>query len=244
MRAAVARLELVDTTLDPGGHRQFDDSRFAMRAALALQDGYGFIAGSDEEDAFEPIPDVVVQRSITGALLIDSSYQLVIEESIVDAGVGPASAPGNRFAVASASDPPNQWGPPANFRRATLFGRVRVVQGQGQGGLFIGPLEVLDNQRGCIKYSWFWKSGNRLPPNYACVNASEAELRFTSTWFSDPGYGQIARSSDFAVRERGPGDDAMGATQFLLESHRWANLQIRLREFMPVGVRPVVVTAT
>ena len=31
---------------------------------------------------------------------------------------------------------------------------------------------------------------------------------------------------------------------FLLEAHKWTNLQVRLREFMPVGVRPLVIPVT
>jgi hypothetical protein len=36
----------------------------------------------------------------------------------------------------------------------------------------------------------------------------------------------------------------MGAFGFEREAHKWANLQVRLREFMPVGVRPLVVAVT
>jgi hypothetical protein len=36
----------------------------------------------------------------------------------------------------------------------------------------------------------------------------------------------------------------MGAFGFLLEAHKWTNLHVRLREFMPVGVRPLVVPVT
>jgi len=39
-------------------------------------------------------------------------------------------------------------------------------------------------------------------------------------------------------------DDAMGAFGFLRDGHKWTNLQVRLREFMPVGVRPLVVPVT
>lgn len=245
MRAAIARLEIVDTTLDPGGHRLFDNSRAPLRPALQLADGYGFIPGSDEEDAFRPIPDILLQRSVAGSLLIDPSYQLVVEDSIVDGGSSPASDPASRFAIAAASpSPQTDWGVATIVRRATLLGRTRVEQARGQGGLFVGPLEVLDNQQGCIKYSWFWRDGNRLPPNHACVDGSEAELKFTSTWFADPGYAQLSRSSDFRILHRGPQDDAMGATNFLLHAHRWANLHIRLREFMPIGIRPATLTAT
>jgi hypothetical protein len=46
------------------------------------------------------------------------------------------------------------------------------------------------------------------------------------------------------ILTRGPGDETMGATNFLFEAHKWTNLQIRLREFMPLGVRPLVVAIT
>ncbi len=243
-RAAVGRIEIVDASIDPGGFREHDGTRAPMRAALALTGDHGFIPGGDEELAFQPLPDVLIHRSITGALKLDEPYLLTVEDSIVDAGVAPASDPGTRYAIASASDFTGGWSAPVGIRNATLFGRIRTLNARGRGGIFVGPLEVLDNQTGCIKHSWFWPSGNRLPQNHACVDGNEAELRFTSTWFGDPGYAQIARATDFRVRERGPDDDAMGSTHFLFNAHRWANLQIRLREFMPVGVRPVTLTAT
>jgi len=43
------------------------------------------------------------------------------------------------------------------------------------------------------------------------------------------------------LREEGPGADEMGAFGFLANSHRWKNASIRLREFMPVGVRALLV---
>jgi hypothetical protein len=36
----------------------------------------------------------------------------------------------------------------------------------------------------------------------------------------------------------------MGAFNFLLNTHKWKNLQIRFREFMPVDVRPLIVPVT
>ena len=114
----------------------------------------------------------------------------------------------------------------------------------GSGGIFTRRFEVLDNQHGCIKWSWFSGLGDRLPPNHFCVGAPDARLVFTSEWFNDPGYAQIARESDARIRTLGPDDDAMGAFGFLLEAHKWANLQVRLREFMPVGVRALVIPVT
>ena len=81
--------------------------------------------------------------------------------------------------------------------------------------------EVLDNQHGCIKNSWFSGDADRLPPNHFCLRAPDARLAFTSEWFNDPGYGQVARAADVRIRTLGPDDDVMGAFGFLLEAHKW-----------------------
>lgn len=244
MRAAVARLEIIDCTFDPGGYRERQPgARAPMRRALHLAEPYGF-ADPLDEDAFQPTPDVVVQRSLCGALHLDEGYALAIEDSVIDAGVGPGEPAGAAFALTAASNPATTFGAPLVLTNVTFFGRVRVTSARGQGGIFTHRLVVFDHQKGCLKYSYFSDDGDVLPQNYACVDASEARLVFTSTWFSDPGYAQIAMTSDHRILTRGPGDDSMGATNFLLAAHKWTNLQIRLREFMPLGVRPLVITVT
>jgi hypothetical protein len=242
-RAAVARLEIIGCTLAPGGHGLRDGSRAPPQPALRLADGYGF-SDPDDIDAFVPTPDIVIQRSITGALGVDARHRLEIRDSIVDAGLSFGDAPDGRFAIAAATDPATAWGAALDFDGLTCFGAVRVAAVGGLGALFTQRFEVLDNQRGCIKWSAFSGDADRLPPNHFCVRATEARIVFTSERFNDPGYAQLARATDRRVRELGPGDDAMGAFGFLLEAHKWANLQVRLREFMPVGVRPLVVPVT
>jgi hypothetical protein len=242
-RAAVARLELIGCTLAPGGHSLRDGTRAAMQPALNLVNGYGFTDPDDISD-FVPTPDIVIQRSITGAIAIDERYRLDIEDSIVDAGLGFADAPSGLFAIAAATDSVNGWGAPLDFDGLTCFGPVRVAAVGGLGGTFSQRFEVLDDQHGCIKWSAFSGDADRLPPNHFCVQVPDARICFTSERFNDPGYAQVARETDRRVRELGPDDDAMGAFGFLLEAHKWANLQVRLREFMPVGVRPLVVPVT
>jgi hypothetical protein len=242
-RAAVARLEIVGCTLAPGGHSLRDGSRAAMQPALRLAAGYGF-ADPNDVDAFVPTPDIVLQRSIVGTLAVDERHRLDIEDSIVDAGLGLRDAPTGLFAIAAATDPANAWGAPLDFDGLTCFGPVRVAEVGGFGGIFTQRFAVLDNQHGCIKWSAFSGDTDRLPPNHFCVSAPGARIVFTSERFNDPGYAQLARETDRRVRELGPDDDAMGAFGFLLEAHKWTNLHVRLREFMPVGVRPLVVPVT
>ena len=242
-RVALARLEIIGCTLAPGGHGLRDGSRAPMQAGLHLVDGYGFTDPLDAA-AFVPTPDIVLQRSIAGALALDRRYALSIESSIVDAGVGMHDAPGGALAIGAATNPATDWGAALHFDGLTCFGGVRVAAVGGLGGIFAARFGVLDNQHGCIKWSAFRGDADRLPPNHFCVSAQDARIVFDARRFNDPGYARLARETDRRVRELGPDDDAMGAFGFLLEAHKWANLAVRLREFMPAGVRPLVVPVT
>jgi len=243
MRAALARLEFDNSTLDPGGHGLRDGNRALMQRALHLQNTYGFTDASDVDD-FEPTPDILFYRSVSGALRVDDAYRMNIHNSIVDAGKTVYEDSLGVYALAAANDPDNTWAAPLDIQGATFFGAVRVAEAVGNGGLFIHTLQVWNHQKGCLKYCYFSGFEDRLPTNYACVTAADARLVFTSSWHQNPGYAQLDRDSDFRILNRGPGDDAVGAYGFLLESHKWINLGIRLREFMPVGIRPLLLPVT
>ncbi|MGD9614580.1 MAG: phage tail protein [Alphaproteobacteria bacterium] len=239
-RAALARLELTGCTLDPGGHQQRDGSRAGFRQAMRLANGYGFVDGA-EEDAFEPTPDIVVNRSVTGSLAVDDGYTLHLQDSIVDAGDGPDDAPGPVPAIGPATV---SHGAAISIRNITVLGTTLVREARGSGAIFVHRLDVWNHQKGCLKFCYFSGDGDRLPPNYACVSGGTENLVFTSIRHGQPGYCQLARGTGFAVTNRGPEDDQMGAFGSLLEAHRLANLNIRLREFNPVGIRPLVLLMT
>ncbi|NJK65328.1 MAG: hypothetical protein HC786_29110 [Richelia sp. CSU_2_1] len=245
-RAAINRLEIVDCTLDPGGQKLLngtaEGTRKPLRHSLELRQHYGFSAADAE--TFDQTPEIILERSIAGSLFVDRDYSLSLSHSIIDAGKGVDDDPETSFAVSNATDPEKDWGPPTQVNGITVFGRMRVEQISGRGGIWVHALEVLNNQTGCIRYSYFSGKGDRLPQNLGCVTGSEAKLRFVSEMFGEPAYGQLDRTSDFRIRERGSGDDEMGAFGFLLEAHKWRNLQIRFREFMPVGIRPLLIPVT
>ncbi|OQX17036.1 MAG: hypothetical protein BWK76_10855 [Desulfobulbaceae bacterium A2] len=253
-RAAINRLEIIGCTLDPGGHRFLDgadERRAPITDALVLRTPYGF-EDFHEDNAFAQTPELIVQRSITGPLRIDAGYRLVLSDTLIDAGPGSSAfqaAPyhrpdSQRFALSAAGDAEHGWGPVTRIDGLTVFGRMRVERLSGKGGLWPQLLEVCNNQRGCIKFSCFSGLGDRLPQTHACVSADTARLCFVSEIFGHPAYGQLAAACDVRIREQGPGDDAMGAFGFLLEAHKWRNLRLRFREFMPLGLRPLPIPAT
>jgi len=245
-RAALNRLEIIGCTLDPGGFKSIHGDRTSIFTSMRLKDPYGFTTDAAEESAFNQIPEIIVSRSIAGPLLIDPGYRLDLTDSVIDAGQG-GDDQADKFAVTQASDPNplHGWGPATRVSGVTVFGRMRVESVDGSGGIWVHALEAMNNQIGCIKFSYVsGEAEDRLPPNHGCVKGTEAVLRFNSEIFGEPAYGQLALSSDFRIRERGPNDDAMGAFGFLLEAHKWRNLQIRYREFMPVGIRPLLIPVT
>jgi hypothetical protein len=242
-RLAVARLECDGVTLDPGGHALREGSRAPLAPGIEVADDLGFTDPAEFE-AFDAVPEIVLLRSVTGALRVDPGYRLTVQDSIVDAGVGPGMPPGTARAVASATDPGALPAAPISVTGATFFGPVHVREARGTGAIFTHSLTVWNHQVGCLTHCRVSGLGDRLPPHRACVSGPDARVAFTSLLHGQPGYGQLARGTDPRVLTRGPDDDAMGAFGFLLEAHKRTNLDIRLREFMPVGVRALVVTLT
>jgi hypothetical protein len=247
-RAALNRLELINCTLDPGGFRRFDGTQAPISTSVELHEPFGF--SGNEERVFNQIPEIVFSRTISGPVLIDNPYRLCLADSIIDAGQG-VGDPTPAFAISNATDPINGYGPPTRVSGITVFGRMRVESIDGRGGIWVHALEVLNNQIGCLKFSYF--SGeplDRLPQSHACVKGLDVAgnavvaLQFVSEVFGNPAYAQLSDTSDQRIREQGPNDDAMGAFGFLLEAHKWRNLQIRFREFMPVGIRPILIPVT
>jgi hypothetical protein len=228
-----------------------------MLPSIDLRTGHGFAVAA-EADKFRQTPRIEIRSSIVGAIRADDDYELEIVDSIVDGGAGPAD-PASGLAIGAATDPLNGWGAALNVDGATFLGPVRVERiaadrprgrnrpneaGQAIGGTWAHALQVHDDQHGCIRLSRFAGVGDRLPQNVECVAGDEARLRFVSIAFGDAAYGQLARTCDFRILERGPDDDEMGAYGRLREAHKWRNLQIRYREFMPLGIRPLLIPAT
>jgi hypothetical protein len=247
-RAAINSLEFKGCTLDPGGYRMLNGERAPIRISIDLKIPYGFTDAA-EQDAFNQVPLVLLERTISGPIFMDDKYLLLkLTDSIVDAGSGThIDTAEARFAVSGrSSDPANSWSAPIVVQGITVFGRMRSkkVVGVSIGGIWVHTLEILDNQGGCIKLSYFSGKGDRLPMHFGCLTGNEGKLLFESEVFLNPSHGQLSHMTDFRIRERGPNDDAMGAFGFLFDAHKWRNLSIRYREFMPVGLRPVLLKVT
>jgi len=242
-RAALNKLEILSCTLDPGGFKKFNDTRAPLLPSIKFFEPYGF-DDADEEREFKQTPEIVIQRSIGGAILLDAGYRLCLTDLIVDAGQGVGNST-DAFAISNATNAANGWAAQTVVKNVTILGRTRVASIEGSGGIFVHALEVENQQIGCLKYCYFsGETEDRLPQNYACVNGDSAVLLFTSETFGDAAYGQLSLQCARQILEEGANNDRMGAFNFLQEAHKWRNLQIRFREFMPVGIRPLLIPVT
>ena len=228
-----------DRTFDPGGYRRRQTvpgrQRALPRAALHLPEPYGF-ADPLDEDAFQPTPDVVVERSICGASASRRGLRAVIEDSIIDAaepGGAPALAPlslssplptlRRRSVRRSSSRMPLSSAAPASLQRAAWS--------SGPIGSWCSTTKTAALRRPFLRRRRRAAAELRLRPRRrrpACVH--QHVVRRSRLWPASPRLGH-----SHLLARRGRGDEAMGATNFLFEAHKWTNLQIRLREFMPIG---------
>ena len=241
-RAAVNRLRLEGCTLDPGSHKALNDVRQAPLYGFKLDNDYGFdpLGGED----FDQVPIVELIASISGPIAMDDGYGLLLQDSIVDAASGVGDDMPALAVHAATGLVEDEWGPALEVKGMTCFGRMRVESASGEGGIWLHRLQVHDDLIGCIKFSYFSGSGDKLPQHQACVFGGDAHLSFASDVFGEAGYAQVRLRSDRRILEQGPDHDAMGAFGFLLNTHKWKNINIRYREFMPVGIKPVLVPVT
>lgn len=220
--------------------------RTSIFPSMKLDDTHGLPPNSEEKVYFEEIPEIVLENVISGPQLIDRNYSLELKNSIIDAGKGVGDPPENSFAITGVGIPDQVWGPPTQVAGVTIFGQVRVEWINGTGAIFVHPLAVQDILKGCLNYSYISGNTTEIPQREDCILADEAtpRLNFVSEIFGQPAFGQLAHNIDYRIRERGPKDNAMGAFNYLLATDKWRNLNIRFREFMPVGIRPILITVT
>jgi hypothetical protein len=101
-------------------------------------------------------------------------------------------------------------------------------------------VHAVQRQTGCVRFS-FLPFDSLVPRRHRCQPespeaASDVAPRFTSLRYGVAAYCQLARTTPDEIR-RGADDEAeMGAFHSLFSAQRETNLQIRLREFLRVGL--------
>ncbi len=224
----LARLNIAHATLVPGR---------ALDAA-------GDPTAPDGESLMVEIANVavVIDHVIVGALRIHEGASVTANDSIVDATAAHRMA----YAAPDAVAP----GGKLSLGACTLIGRVRAAEvgtvsnslllARRAAGDTLPAVCVVRRQTGCVRFSYL-PFDALTPRRYRCQPETEAgEIdvtpRFTSLRYGMAAYCQLARSTADAIRRGGDDESEIGAFHALFPAQREANLQIRLREFLRVGL--------
>jgi hypothetical protein len=186
---------------------------------------------------------VTLERCIVGALRVVADAELKVVESIVDAG--------GDDGVALEGDAAGQPGASLTICDSTVFGKLHVRRlPMASNALFFArvaaadlpewraPVWVERKQEGCVRFS-FVPDGSLVPQRFHCLPDAahpHALPHFTSERYADPGYAQLRRSCERAIREGADDGGEIGAMHPLFQPLREANLRLRLDEYLRFGL--------
>jgi len=138
-----------------------------------------------------------------------------------------------------------------------VLGRLQAHRLQGSECILHELTLVDDLQDGCLRFS-AWARGSRVPRPYECVQVRQLAPLFTTTSFGRPAYAQLAAGCDAQiippatpsttppnVISAGAEDGSeMGAYARDKNPIRARALLLKLQEFMPANLTPIIVDVT
>ncbi len=214
-----------------------------------LVPGWALRPGGEPEPQYSGLPtllaessvvQVTIQKSIVGGLQINQQATASLTDSIVDArdpaGVAYAGVDG----VNSGGSLTLQTCTVVGKIHATLFALVsdsivwaRLAAGDG----WTAPVQSDRKQEGCVRFSYL-PAGSVLPRQFRCAGLGMAgpPPTFYSLRYGSPAYAKLVPSTDESIRQGADDGGEMGAFHFVLAPLRENDLQVRLQEYLPVGL--------
>ena len=234
-----SRLELSGLLIS-GGPLQVRDELTELVVAACTFDvadtGTVSIAAGDEQ------PDhrarYLVCRSLLGAVYTGQGIeQLLVADSVLDNRGGLAI--GGLLGDGSGVDPPARS---VQLERVTVLGRVRCESLVASESILAGGAYVDDRQSGCLRFTRFDPaSADHLPRRFRCVTDPPT---FASSIQWRPAYAQLGPTAAGSLSTASERGDVVGSFASTRSRTRLSNLQAKLREFLPVGLTPLVVAET
>ncbi len=139
-----------------------------------------------------------------------------------------------------------------DLSRCTVLGPAQVHRLEASESILDDVMIVEDTQHGCVRFS-AWATGSVIPRQYESVEIVPGAPLFTSRVFGNPGYAQLLASADAnivsgargAMISAGAEDGSeMGAYARDRNPIKERSLLIKYKEFMPLGLVPVIVDVT
>jgi hypothetical protein len=202
---------------------------------------------------------VTIEASIVGPIrLPDAADALTFTDSIIHAVEGGLAQPAISGATAGS------FAPVTTIERSTIWGLTRVRElALASDSIFNDAVVAERRQMGCVRFSYL-APGSATPRRFRCQpdlalseraeelgldNVADLPLpersriirrqrpEYTSEHYGDPGYAQLSLAAADGVRQGAESGAEMGAFEKLKQPQRLANLQLRLEEYLPFGLR-------
>ena len=204
-------------------------------------DGTASSPGAPSLTVAHPFAEVTLEHCIAGPMQIDTDAKVHLTDCIVDAG-SPDSVAFEGTVAGSA-------GAEMTIEESTVVGKMHVrLMTLGSDTIFFArlatgdpwkaPIWVDRKQDGCVRFS-FVPPGSLVPRRFRCQpddRHPDVLPHFTSLRYGDPGYGQLRRATDEAIRHGAHDEGEMGVMHRLFQPQRETNLRIRLDEYLRFGL--------
>jgi hypothetical protein len=183
---------------------------------------------------------VSISKSILGGLRLQQLAIASIADSIVDGGGSSSVAYANLDGASGGGSLTMTACTVIGKVHATVFSTVSdsiVWAGLATGDTWTAPLLVDRKQQGCVRFSYV-PTGSVLPRQFECVTEGPgiAQPLFYSLHYGDPSYGKLLPATPEAIRRGADDGGEMGAFHFVLAPLRETDLQVRLKEYLPVSL--------
>jgi hypothetical protein len=224
----------------------------------ALVPGWGFVEDGNPANpgqptlvANAPMLNLQISKSIVGTLWVGGQVTANISDSIIDATDPTAVA---YVALADSTGQNPTPGGPLTLSGCTVIGKVyasllTLVSNSifwaklSQADLSMSPpswnspLWASRQQEGCVRFSYL-PEGAIVPRQFQCVEEGNGAPQplFVSVSYGDPAYCKLLPGTDDLIRRGADDGGEMGAFHFVLAPLRETDLQVRLQEYMPVGL--------
>lgn len=139
-----------------------------------------------------------------------------------------------------------------DLNRTTILGRVFAHRISASETIFHEFARADDAQSGCVRFSAY-ADGSRLHQPYESVATRENAALFVSRRYGDPAYARLSALADREILSGGPGASIRSGAQNGSEMGAFARekyaikergLRIKLNEFMPIGLTPILIFVT
>lgn len=224
----LARLRIAHATLVPGRALNASGDPLSPGAASVVVE----------------LPDVelTLDHAITGALRVVDGAKTSAADSIVDATAPALTAYAAPDGVAPGGE--------LSLEACTVIGKINaesmglvsnsLLFARRAAGDTLPAVHAVRRQTGCVRFS-FLPFDALVPRRHRCQPQSAAGVsnvapRFTSLRYGVAAYCQLARTTPDEIRRGAEDESEMGAFHALYPAQRESNLQVRLREFLRVGL--------